>query len=156
MKFRIKFNKQTYSIIFDNINENLSISDLKNKLKQHFPSLKKSNFHLSLNGKDSLIENQTMFQSGLVNGDLIYVLNKINNDNQSLLSIDQPLTLDEVRDLHTYPILTYRLVEYSQPENDFDYTVLVIHALMLESGFQMVKTKEILIEKTTFSFFIFF
>ena len=51
--------------------------------------------------------------------------------------MDQPLTLDEVRDIHTYPLLMHRLVEYSHPENDFDYIVLAIHALMLESGFQM-------------------
>jgi hypothetical protein len=149
MKFRIKFNTQTYSITFDDINEDLSINDLKTKIKKHFLSLKKSNFHLSLNGKDSLNENQTISQSGLVNGDTIYILNEINKDNLSLLSmssIDQPLTLDEVRDLQTYPILIHRLVEYSQPENDFDYMVIVIHALMLESGFQMVKRKKNLIE----------
>ncbi len=149
MKFRIKFNTQAYSITFDDINEDLSINDLKTKIKKHFLSLKKSNFHLSLNGKDSLNENQTISQSGLVNGDTIYILNEINKDNLSLLSmssIDQPLTLDEVRDLQTYPILIHRLVEYSQPENDFDYMVIVIHALMLESGFQMVKRKKNLIE----------
>jgi hypothetical protein len=143
MKFRIKFNTQTYSILFDDIKEDLSIADLKIQIKKHFSSLKKSNFHLSLNGKDLLDENFNMSQSGLVNGDTIYVLNKPNNnDNLSLLSIssiDQPLTLDEVRDLHNYPILIHRLVEYSSPENDFDYMVLVIHALMLESGFQMVR-----------------
>jgi len=146
MKFRIKFNTQAYSITFDDINEDLSINDLKTKIKKHFLSLKKSNFHLSLNGKDSLNENQTISQSGLVNGDTIYILNEINKDNLSLLSmssIDQPLTLDEVRDLQTYPILIHRLVEYSQPENDFDYMVIVIHALMLESGFQMVRRKKI-------------
>ncbi len=149
MKFRIKFNTQTYSITFDDITEDLSIVDLKVKIQKHCSSLRKLNFHLSLNGKDSLNENQTISQSGLVNGDTIYILNEINKDNLSLLSmssIDQPLTLDEVRDLQTYPILIHRLVEYSQPENDFDYMVIVIHALMLESGFQMVRRKKNLIE----------
>jgi hypothetical protein len=94
----------------------------------------KSNFHLSLNGKDFLNENQTMSQSGLVNGDTIYLINELNQEN---LSIDQPLTLDEVRDLQIYPLSIHRLVEYSQPENDFDYMVIIIHALMLENGFQM-------------------
>jgi hypothetical protein len=135
MKFRIKLNLQTYSITFDDINEQLTLNDLKNKIKKHFSSLRKSNFHLSLNGKDSLDDNQTISQSGLVNGDIIYILNEIN----SISSIDQPLTLDEVRDLHTYPILIHRLLECSQPENDFDYMVIIIHALMLESGFQMVE-----------------
>jgi len=141
MKFRIKFHTQTYSITFDDINEDLSINDLKTKIEKHFSSLKKLNFHLSLNGKTSLDENQTISQSGLVNGDTIYILNEINKDNLSLLSIDQPLTLDEVRDSQTYPILIHRLVEYSQPENEFDYLVIVIHALMLENGFQMVQKK---------------
>jgi hypothetical protein len=30
-------------------------------------------------------------------------------------------------------------MEYSHPENDFDFIVLALHALMLESGFQLVK-----------------
>ncbi|CAF1006887.1 unnamed protein product [Rotaria sordida] len=140
MKFRIKFHNQTSSITFDDINENLSINDLKNTIINNFPSLRQSNFHLSLNGRDLLDENQTISQSGLVNGDTIYILNEINNDNLSSLSIssiDQPLTLDEVRDLQTYPKLIHHLVEHSRPENDFDYMVIVIHALMLESGFQM-------------------
>jgi len=55
--------------------------------------------------------------------------------------MDQPLTLDEVEDFHIYPLLMHRLMEYSHPENDFDYIVLVLHALMIESGFQMVKIK---------------
>jgi hypothetical protein len=140
MKFRIKLNTQTDSITFNDINENSSINDLKTQIKNHFLSLKKSRFHLSLNGKDFLNENQTMSQSGIVNGDTIYLINEINHENLSLTSIssiDQPLTLDEVRDLHTYPLSIHRLVEYSQPESDFDYMVIVIHALMLESGFQM-------------------
>jgi hypothetical protein len=135
MKFRIKLNLQTYSITFDDINDQLSLDDLKIKIKKHLSSLRKSNFHLSLNGKDSLDENQTISQSGLVNGDIIYILNEIN----PISSMDQPLTLDEVRDLHTYPVLIHRLLEYSQPENDFDYMVIIIHALMVESGFQMVR-----------------
>jgi hypothetical protein len=138
MKFRIKFNAQTSLITFDDINENLSINDLKTKIEKHFSSLRKSNFHLSLNGKDLLNENQTISQSALVNGDTIYILNEINKE-KSISSMDQPLTIDEVRDLQTYPILIHRLVEYSQPDNDLDYMVIIIHALMLESGFQMVK-----------------
>jgi hypothetical protein len=135
MKFRIKLNLQTYLITFDDINDQLLLDDLKIKIKKHLSSLRKSNFHLSLNGKDSLDENQTISQSGLVNGDIIYILNEIN----PISSMDQPLTLDEVRDLHTYPVLIHRLLEYSQPENDFDYMVIIIHALMVESGFQMVR-----------------
>jgi hypothetical protein len=135
MKFRIKLNLQTYLITFDDINDQLLLDDLKIKIIKHLSSLRKSNFHLSLNGKDSLDENQTISQSGLVNGDIIYILNEIN----PISSIDQPLTLDEVRDLHTYPVLIHRLLEYSQPENDFDYMVIIIHALMVESGFQMVR-----------------
>jgi hypothetical protein len=142
MKFRIKLNTQTSSITFDDINDDILILDLKTKIKNHFSSLKKSNFYLSLNGKDILVDNQTISQTGLVNGDTIYILNEINKDNLSLSSIDQPLTLDEVRDLQTYPILIHRIVEYSKPENDFDYMVIIIHALMIESGFQMVEKKQ--------------
>ncbi|CAF3214162.1 unnamed protein product [Rotaria socialis] len=140
MKFRIKLNNQTFSIIFDDNNESLSIHNLKATIQKKFPSLRKLNFHLSLNGKDLLIENQTMSQSGLVNGDTIYILNEINKNNLALLSlssVDHPLTLDEVRDLQAYPISMHRLVDSSQPETDFDYIAIVIHALMLESGFQM-------------------
>lgn len=141
MKFRIKFNNQTSSITFDDNHENSLIIDLKNVIEKHFPALKKSNFYLSLNGKDLLNEKQTISQSGLVNGDTIYILNQNNKNNSSLLSlssVDHPLTLDEVRDLKTYPTSIHRLTECSQPENDFDLMVIVIHALMLESGFQMV------------------
>ncbi|CAF0979595.1 unnamed protein product [Rotaria magnacalcarata] len=140
MKFRIKLNNQTSSIIFDDNNESLSIHDLKATIQKRFPSLRKLNFHLSLNDKDLLIENQTMSQSGLVNGDTIYILNEIKKNNLSLLSllsVDHPLTLDEVRDSQTYPISTHLLIDSSQPETDFDYITIVIHALMLESGFQM-------------------
>ncbi|CAF1097175.1 unnamed protein product [Adineta steineri] len=137
MKFRIKINTQTTSITFDDIKDDLSLIDLKNKIRQHFSSLKKFNFHLSLNGKDSLDENQTMSQSGLVNGDTIYILNEIKHNSSTISSMDQPLTIDEIRDLHTYPTIIHRLIEYSQPETDFDFLVIIIHALMLESGFQM-------------------
>lgn len=137
MKFRIKLNSQTYSIPFDDINDNITINDLKVQIKKHFSSLKKFNFHLSLNGKTPIDDNQTISQSGLVNGDTIYILNEINK-NTSTTSMDQPLTLDEVRDSQTYPILIHRLIDCSQPENDFDYMIIIIHALMLENGFQMV------------------
>lgn len=78
-----------------------------------------------------------MSEYNLLTKDAIHILNETNNDSISLISLDQPLTLDEVRDLHTYPLLMHRLVEYSHPQDDFDYIVLAIHALMLESGFQM-------------------
>ncbi len=52
--------------------------------------------------------------------------------------MDQPLTLDEVRDFHIYPLSMHRLMECSHPENELDWIVLALHALMLESGFQMV------------------
>ena len=148
MKFRIKFHSQTSSIIFDEIKEDSSIDELKTRLKKQFPALRKSsNFHLSLNGKDSLDENQTISQSGLVHGDILYILNEINREN----SMDQPLTLDEVQDVQTYPILIHRLLEYSSPENDLDYMVMIIHALMIESGFLMVrKSKRITMIFTSF------
>lgn len=143
MKFRIKFHSQTSSIIFDEIKEDSSIDELKSKLKKQFLALRKSNFHLSLNGKDSLDENQTISQSGLVHGDILYILNEINRDNSNS-SMDQPLTLDEVQDVQTYPILIHRLLECSSPENELDYMVMIIHALMIESGFLMVsKSKRI-------------
>jgi hypothetical protein len=94
----------------------------------------RSNFHLSIDGTNSLDEEKKMSEYKLSPDETIYILN---NDNLPFKSIDQPLTLDEVRDLHTYPLSIHRLVEYSQPESDFDYMVIVIHALMLESGFQM-------------------
>lgn len=78
-----------------------------------------------------------MSEYNLLTKDAIHILNETDNDSISLISLDQPLTLDEVRDLHTYPLLMHRLVEYSHPQDDFDYIVLAIHALMLESGFQM-------------------
>jgi hypothetical protein len=53
--------------------------------------------------------------------------------------MDQPLTLDEVRDCQIYPLSMHRLMECSHPENDLDWIVLALHALMLESGFQMVR-----------------
>lgn len=71
-----------------------------------------------------------------------------------MISIEQPLTLDEVRDFHTYPLLMHRLMECSQPENDLDYIVLVLHALMLESGYQMVR-KTYFPRKTIYSFLFF-
>jgi hypothetical protein len=79
-------------------------------------------------------EEKKLSEYNLQPGDIIFVLNET-------ISLDQPLTLDEVRDFHTYPLLMHRLVEYSHPEYDFDFIVLALHALMLESGFQMVKKK---------------
>jgi len=87
---------------------------------------------LAINGTNILNEEKKMSEYNLLTGDTIYILNET-------ISMDQPLTLDEVRDLHTYPLLMHRLVEYSHPENDFDFIVVAIHGLMLESGFQMVE-----------------
>lgn len=61
-------------------------------------------------------------------------------DQMSIIALDQPLTLDEVRDSHRYPLLMHRLLENSHPESQFDYLVIALHALMIESGFQMVKS----------------
>lgn len=95
----------------------------------------RSNFHLSVNGSTVLSEEKKLSESDLHVGDVVYLI----NETTSSLSMDQPLTLDEVRDIHTYPVVMHRLVECSHPENDFDYIVLALHALMLESGFQMVR-----------------
>ncbi|CAF3849794.1 unnamed protein product, partial [Rotaria sordida] len=135
MKFRFKFNSQTYSITFDDINDELTIFELKNQIKKRFLSLRKSNFHLSLNGINTLDEDKTMLEYNLLSRDTIHILNEINNESISSLSLDQPLTLDEVRDHHKYPLLMHRLMEYSHPPDDFDFIVLAIHELMLESGF---------------------
>ncbi len=96
----------------------------------------RSNFHLSIDGTTTLDEEKKMTEYNLLTGDIIYILNET-------ISMDQPLTLDEVRDFHTYPLLIHRLMEYSHPENDLDFIVLVLHALMLENGFQMVKNPQI-------------
>ncbi|CAF0782300.1 unnamed protein product [Adineta ricciae] len=141
MKFRIKCHDQTQSTVFDGIKEDSSVNDLKKQLTKQFSSLNNFQFHLSLNGKGALDDEQTISQSGLVNGDTIYILNDNPDDHAIILPLvpwtDQPLTLDEVRDSHTYPVLVYRLIEDSQPETDFDYLIIVLHALMLECGFQM-------------------
>jgi hypothetical protein len=143
MKFRIKCHTQTQATTFDDVREDSSLSDLKIHMKKQFASLRKLDFYLSLNGRKALDEDQTVAQSGLVNGDTIYILTESQHDQLSLLSsmpsADQPLMLDEVRDSHTYPISVHRLVEDSQPESEFDLMVVVLHALMLESGFHMVK-----------------
>ncbi len=76
-------------------------------------------------------EEKKLSEYNLLTADVIHILNET-------LSMDQPLTLDEVRDFHTYPLSMHRLMECSHPENDFDFIVLALHALMLESGFQMV------------------
>lgn len=133
MKFRIKFHSHTYSIAFEQIHDELTLTQLKDQLRQRLSFSTESRFHLSLNGKTVLDENQTVLQSGLVNGDTIYILGESN--------CDQPLTLDQVRDMHTYPVVLHRLMECSQPENDFDHVVVVLHALMLESGFRMVSRR---------------
>lgn len=100
----------------------------------------RSDFHLSIDGINSLNEEKTISEYNLLTKDTIHILNEPNNEPpMSLISFDQPLTLDEVRDLHTYPLSMHRLVEYSHPQDDFDFIVLAIHALMLESGFQMVR-----------------
>ena len=143
MKFRIKYRDQTQSTVFDGIKEDSSVNDLKKQLTKQFSSLKNFQFHLSLNGKGALDDEQTLSQSGLVNGDTIYILNDNPDDHAIILPLvpwtDQPLTLDEVRDSQTYPASIYRLIEDSQPETDFDHLIIVLHALMLECGFQMVK-----------------
>ena len=69
--------------------------------------------------------------------------------------MNQPLTLDEVQDIHTYPLLIHRLIEYSHPDNDFDYIVLIIHALMLENGFQLVTLKHFICSYNIFYVFVF-
>jgi len=84
-----------------------------------------------LNGIDILNEEKKLSEYNLLTGDLIHILNET-------ISMDQPLTLDEVRDFHIYPLSMHRLMECSHPENDLDWIVLALHALMLESGFQMV------------------
>ena len=142
MKFRIKLPHQTSPMTFDEITGESSLTDLKSKLQKQVSALRKSNFHLSLNGKDVLDENQTISQSSLVHGDIIYILHDINRESASASAIDQPLTLDEVQDPQTYPILIYRLLECSSPENELDYMVVIIHALMIESGFQMVSKND--------------
>lgn len=141
MKFRIKLPHQTSSITFDDIHVDSSLKHLKSQLQKQFSTLRKSNFHLSLNGKDFLDENQTITQSSLVHGDIIYILHELNRETSNS-SMDQPLTLDEVRDPQTYPIVIYRLLECSSPENELDYVVIIIHALMLENGFQMVSDQK--------------
>ncbi|UJR09741.1 hypothetical protein I4U23_013970 [Adineta vaga] len=133
MKFRLKFQPSTYSITSDDIHDELTLVELKNKIKKRFLSLRKSNFHLSINGSNTLNEEKKLAEYNLHIGDVLYLI----NETMSSLSMDQPLTLDEVRDLRTYPVVMHRLVEYSHPENDFDFIVLALHALMLESGFQM-------------------
>ena len=74
-----------------------------------------------------------------VSKDIVYIRNEISSESTTSVSMNQPLTLDEVQDLHTYPLLIHRLIEYSSPKDEFDFIVLVIHALMIESGFQMVR-----------------
>lgn len=140
MKLRIKLNNQTHSLAFDQLDEQATIVDLKQHIQTHLPLFKKSNFHLSLNGRDFLEESQTIAQSTLVNGDTIYILTESSKETSSS-SMDLPLTLDEVRDSNIYPALIDRLMEHSPPENDFDYMIILIHALMVESGFQMVRKK---------------
>ena len=92
------------------------------------------NFNLTINGINILDNDKKLSEYNLLNGDLIYILNEI-------ISMDQPLTLDEVRDFQIYPLLMHRLMEYSKPDSDFDFIVLVLHALMIESGFQMVRKR---------------
>jgi hypothetical protein len=41
MKFRLKSNNQTYSITLDDINDELTILELKTKIKKRFLSLRK-------------------------------------------------------------------------------------------------------------------
>ncbi len=85
---------------------------------------------MTIDGINTLNEEKKVSEYNFLVGDIIYILNET-------ISMDQPLTLDEVRDSHTYPLLMHRLMEYSHPENDFDFIVMALHALMIESGFQM-------------------
>ena len=138
MKFRIKYHSQTTSVTLEDQQEISTLTDLKTHLQNQIPALRKAHVSLSLNGKDLLVESQTIAQSGLVNGDTIYLLTELSRSQSTMSVMDQPLTLDEVRDCQVYPVLIDRLLEATQPESDFDSMVLVLHALMLESGFQMV------------------
>ena len=85
-----------------------------------------------MNGIQSLDEEKKLSEYHLHTGDMIQIFNQT-------ITMDQPLTLDEIRDFQTYPLSMHRLMECSHPENDFDWIVLALHALMLESGFQMVR-----------------
>ena len=142
MKFRIKFHAQVFDVTLPDRQEISTLADLKTHLRNEIPAVRKARVSLSLNGKDPLDESQTLSQSGLVNGDTIYLLDELIRSQSSMSVLEQPLTLDEVRDCQVYPILIDRLLEATQPDNDFDYMVIVLHALMLESGFQMVIFQE--------------
>lgn len=155
MKLRSRSSsKYLYSITFEDFNEQLTILELKTKIKKRFLSLRKygnvfvvlclfiyyfvvvflhlrAHILLSFNGKSLLNDEYKLNDYELKLGDTIEILNET-------ISMDQPITLDEVRDCQTYPVLMHRLIEYSQIENDLDWVVCVLHALMLESGFQMV------------------
>ena len=131
MKFRIKFAEKISVIQLDHISEECQVAELKEHLKKQFHL---NDFQLSLNGKDPLDDEQTIGQSGLVSGDRIYLLQS--NEEHS---IDRPLTLDDVTDPRVYPRLIDRLIEINQPVEDFDFIVVILHALMLESGFRMVR-----------------
>ena len=99
----------------------------------------RSNFQLSANGFDSLDDEKKMSDYQLIHGQTLQIFTEVQNQSSSSIPLDQPLTLDEVRDCHVYPLSVHRLMEDSHPENDFDFIVIALHALMLESGFQMVK-----------------
>lgn len=138
MKLRIKFHTQISSVTLPDRHEISTLADLKTHLRNEIPALRKARVSLSLNGQDPLDESQTLSQSGLVNGDTIYLLDELIRSQSSMSVLEQPLTLDEVRDYQVYPIVIDRLLEATRPDNEFDYMVIVLHALMLESGFQMV------------------
>ena len=97
----------------------------------------RSNFHLSSDGTNILNEEKKLSEYNLLTGDILHILNET-------ITMDQPLTLDEVRDCQIYPLSMHRLMECSHPENDLDWIVLALHALMLESGFQMVRKRPVL------------
>ncbi|CAF1121073.1 unnamed protein product, partial [Didymodactylos carnosus] len=173
------YNEACVYVTIEDINEESTIVELKNKMKKRFTPLRKIQFRVSLNGRFPLEEEQRLQECGLVNGDTIYVLlteqqlndstpftaispltittssslssissplsssscNSNTNMNRIKSSSDiltQPLTLDEVRDNKLYPTIMHKLFEHSKPQNDLDFIVLAIHALMLENGFQMV------------------
>lgn len=97
------------------------------------------NFELSNKEYGAFDDEKRMSDYCLKHGDLIEITNDFHNESSMSIPLDQPLTLDEVRDTSIYPLSIHRLIDGSNPETDFDLIVIVLHALMLESGFQMVK-----------------
>ncbi|CAF1551386.1 unnamed protein product [Didymodactylos carnosus] len=74
MKFRVKISVHTCPVTIEDINEESTIFELKNKIKKRFTALRKIDFRISLNGHLPLEETERLQECGLVNGDTIYVL----------------------------------------------------------------------------------